>query len=108
MSLSFKGTADNYAQVNDFILSLQKSPFLNPGQIKLESSELVDNPNELVLPKDFPKNKVVELPKAVSYTIVAEINNTPANQLITALKQTGAVGLISRIETIEKKGAIPR
>jgi type IV pilus assembly protein PilN len=108
MRLSFRGTANSYDQVNDFILSLQKSPFLNPEQIKLESSRLVDNPYELVLPEDMPKNKVVTLPKVVSYLIVAEINNTPASQLTAALKQTGAVGLISRLQTLEQKGAIPR
>jgi type IV pilus assembly protein PilN len=56
----------------------------------------------------MPKNKVVTLPKVVSYLIVAEINNTPASQLTAALKQTGAVGLISRLQTLEQKGAIPR
>jgi type IV pilus assembly protein PilN len=103
---------------------LQKSKFFNAEKVQLTKAELADY--EIVWDKDV-KNKdkakkqanqpdpqkkeddiKIEVPKGVKYNITAELNSTPASQLITELNSKGALGLVSRIQILERKGAITK
>ncbi len=99
-TLTITGLARSFPQVNQFLLVLQKSPFLQPDQTSLTSAELVANPTKISLGTGVPSGTVVKLPKVVSFQIQTTLTAVGANQLLAALKKDGAVGLVTRIETL--------
>lgn len=112
IKFSIKGFARSYNDVNDFLLTLQNSKFLNPTTTKLASATLVENPTEIEMPEGDKKQEkegvtvTVELPQVVEYTIETELNDIPTYQLVKELESKGAVGLVTRIKTLEEQGVI--
>jgi type IV pilus assembly protein PilN len=106
-SISISGIANNFGEVNDFVLLLQQSPFLQDASTKLMKAELVNNPTQIDLTKASLENgAVVNLPKVVSYTIQTNLSDLSASELIAELNSNGAVGLVNRIETLRTKGVL--
>lgn len=117
-TLTLDGMARSFDDVNDLTVFLQKSKFFNAEKVQLTKAELAEY--EIVWDKDVknkdkaskpnnPKDKIdIEVPKGVKYNITAELSSTPASQLITELNSKGAIGLVSRIQTLERKGAITK
>lgn len=126
IQLTITGVAGSYENVNDFLLTLQKSDFLKADKTKLGNVSLVDLPIEFTSPKNLPPDTSVDfaegvltvttpqeiatlkIPQGVDYTITTELNNKPASQLLRELARQGAVGLVTRIRTLEQTGAIQR
>jgi type IV pilus assembly protein PilN len=101
------GTARSYSDVNDFLLLLQKSPFLKAQDTQIQSAQV----GGFVTPVKFtglgPQGKPrYELPKVVSYRLVTRLNDIPASELLRELDRKGAVGLVTRIRTLQEKGVI--
>jgi type IV pilus assembly protein PilN len=104
-NLLVKGFAQSYKDVNNFFLTLQRSDFIDASKTKLEKATLTDNPTTLdlgALPEG--QNISVELPKVIEYSMNAAFNNKPATQLLRELERNSALGLVTRIKTIEQKG----
>lgn len=99
--VELKGLALSFDQVNDFVLVLRRSPFLDSEKTALVSSRLIDNPETIVLPDDAPQGIEVRQPKVVEYTISSVMSDRPASELLAELENTLAVGLTSRIQTIQ-------
>lgn len=134
VQLNISGVGQTYDDVNDFLLALQASEFLNPDVTRIQNASLQDLqiqqitnretlleklgeegveklPNEYKDPRNFSeqgKGEEIELnyPQVVNYQIVTMLNNKPANELIEELTRKGAVGLVTRIKTLEEKGVI--
>ncbi|MGK7875475.1 MAG: PilN domain-containing protein [Xenococcaceae cyanobacterium] len=133
IQLTITGIASSYNDVNDFLLTLQRSKFLKAEKTKLESAELIDFPvkeldRKTLLEKlgsgqlkDIPRGledtqnlgakqgklkDKYNFPKVVKYTIKTEPNDIPASELLQELDSKGAVGLVTRIRTLEQKGVI--
>jgi type IV pilus assembly protein PilN len=102
--LEIAGYARSFNDVNDFLLSLQQSKFLNPTESKIISTELVDAP----LTNNTNQTQGLNKPQVVKYTIRAGLSVTPASELIQELDRRGSVGLRNRIMTIKQKGVIPQ
>lgn len=100
--ISISGHAISFDDVNDFVLVLERSPFLNAEETKLQSANLVENPIEFELPEDAPSGVEVRLPQVVEYTITAELTDLPASELLPELESTLAVGLTSRIQALQE------
>jgi len=101
------GYARSFNDVNDFLLSLQQSPFLKSTEGKITTAELVDAP----IPADTaqPTNSVlIKPPQIVKYTIQSTMSDVPASQLTRELEQKGTVGLVSRIRSLQQTGVIPK
>ncbi len=107
------GYSNSFNEVNDFLLTLQKSPFLKPNKTQLVTATLVENPT--IIQPYKPNGSVgqaqdklpaVKLPKVVSFTIVTNLNTVPASELIRELDRRGSVGLVTRIKTLQDKGVI--
>jgi type IV pilus assembly protein PilN len=110
--LTITGFGESYDRVNDFLLTLQRADFLTKEGTRLQTAQQVENPTSVELPKqgdqkDASKAELV-MPPVVSYTIVTQLNDKPANQLLAVLQRKGAVGLVSRIKTLENKGLIQK
>lgn len=96
-----KGVALTFDDVNDFVLVLRRSPFLDAENTELISSSLIDNPETITLAENAPQGIEVRQPKVVEYTINSVLSDRPASELLAELESTLAVGLTSRIQTIQ-------
>jgi type IV pilus assembly protein PilN len=86
-------------------LSLQQSQFLQSSSSRITTASLIEFP----LPpgsNQSPNDEKIKLPKVVKYTIKSTVSDVPASQLIRELEKKGAVGLVARIRSIQKIGAI--
>lgn len=99
--ITVSGNAVSFDDVNDFVLVLERSPFLNAEETQLQSANLIDNPTEVELPEDAPSGVEVRLPQVVQYTIVAGLSDLPASELLPELESTLSVGLTSRIQALQ-------
>jgi type IV pilus assembly protein PilN len=106
--IQITGQARTFDDANDFLLTLQGSPFLNSDQTRLVSAELVDNPTnvEVEQPENRNSQIEVELPRVVNYTIESTLSDRTATQLFQDLERTLAVGLAARIQALKDKGVI--
>lgn len=111
--LQISGIANSFNDVNDFLLVLQKSNFL-----KAENTKLV----KATLQKDAAKiepvklknaqaqaqtaDELPQLPKQVEFQIETALSDVPASDLLRELDRKGAVGLVTRIEDLQRKGVI--
>lgn len=103
--IDIAGIARSFEDVNDFVLFLARSPFFDGQQIKLNGASVADFPIEIENREDLPENASLEIPEGVNYTISAQLNNVPSSQLIKEIADKGSTGLVTRLKTLERKGA---
>ena len=104
--VNLAGTARSYDDVNDFVLFLKRSPFFDSKEIKLNGANLSNFPWEVENEKDLPDNATLKVPQGIKYTISAQLNNVPSSQLIKEINEKGSFGVVTRLKTLERKGAI--
>ncbi|MGV0024820.1 PilN domain-containing protein [Phormidesmis priestleyi] len=109
--IQISGVANSFSDVNDFILTLQQSNFLQGDKTRLIDSKLGEK-RTLRLP-DLPglssRTGTVEaprLPPQIEFSIETALNDVPASELIRELERKGAVGLVTRIDALKNKGVI--
>ncbi|NJK28952.1 MAG: pilus assembly protein PilN [Acaryochloris sp. SU_5_25] len=90
--LVITGNAISFNDVNDFVLTLRKSPFLTVASTKLMSSERKTNDKTQV--------------SLVENQIETTINDVPASELLQVLNAKGATGLAARIGLLKQKGVM--
>lgn len=104
-SVTISGYAVSFDDVNDFVLVLKRSPFIDAETTNLESANLTDYPIDFELPEGAASDVDVRVPQVVEYTISANLNDLPASELLAELESTLAVGLTSRIQALRDRGA---
>ena len=92
-NLTLSGSAISFGDVNDFVLTLRQSNYLSQ-----------DASNTKL--KDATRKESKDKTSLVNYEISTQVNDAPADSLLTALKLNGASGLVSRIETLKRQGVI--
>ncbi len=102
--IEITGYARSFNDVNDFLLSLQQSPFFKSSTGKIVTAELIDGP----LPQNIPDGVTIEPPKIVKYTIVSQLSDVPASELIRELEQKGTKGLVDRIRSLRRTGVFEK
>ncbi|HEY9623387.1 MAG TPA: PilN domain-containing protein [Crinalium sp.] len=110
-TIQISGQARNFSDVNDFLLTLQRSPFLETDKTRLVTAELIDNPTQVKFEENqrqtTSSNQVqVQLPKVVQFTIESTLTNLPASELLQDMERTLAVGLPARIQSLRDRGVI--
>jgi type IV pilus assembly protein PilN len=90
--LKISGNTLNYSDVNDFELTLRKSAFLKPDQTKLTSSQRENNAQTGI--------------NLIKYEMQTQLSDVPASEILQVLNAKGATGLVSRIETLKRQGAM--
>jgi type IV pilus assembly protein PilN len=122
-TLTISGIASSYDRVNDFVLSLKNSRFLNAEKTKLNNSNFTKNPNAVKFTEEEiaqagqgqteiqdvlveQAQPIVELPEVINYNITVELSDIPASELINTLNRRGAIGLVTRMNILERKGAL--
>lgn len=105
--VQISGIASTFAQVNDFMLLVQRSPFFLNTDTKLIAATLKNNPaqiqvrNQNAAPPELPKLRPV-----VEYKIETTLSPTGASELLPELRSKQADGLAIRIETLQEKGVL--
>jgi type IV pilus assembly protein PilN len=105
--VQISGVASTFAQVNDFMLLVQRSPFFLNTDTKLVAATLKNNPTQLQVRN--PNAAAAELPKlrpVVEYKIETTLSPTGASELLPELRSKQADGLAIRIETLQEKGVL--
>lgn len=109
VTYTIKGFGNNHNDVNDFLIVLKGSEFLNPDKTVLMTAEMIPSTltafSQAVL---TAQKKKVELPEVASFVIKAQLTEKPASQLLEQLVNRGALGLVTRIKNLEQIGAIEK
>jgi type IV pilus assembly protein PilN len=105
--ITISGTAASFSDVNDFLLVLQRSAFLQGESniTRLVKAELVENGSEKVDVSDA--NFEGELGNVVEYEIQTQITTESASELLSELRSKGSVGLVNRIRQLQDIQVIP-
>lgn len=111
--LTISGSARSFDDVNYFLLTLKRSPFLQGDDTQLTKAELVQNPARLEVNRPEALNQsaakvTYTLPKLVKYEIRTTLSEDGASELIRELDRKGAVGLVTRIRTLQQKGVLQK
>jgi type IV pilus assembly protein PilN len=105
--LDIAGTAKTFEEVNNFMLTLKRSAFFNPDDTQLLSATLAAGGKLEEVVKDSKSKEIattkLELPKIVEYKIQTSLKRIPANDLIGELERKGAVGLVTRLRTLQQQ-----
>jgi type IV pilus assembly protein PilN len=105
--VQISGIASTFAQVNDFMLLVQRSPFFLNTNTKLVAATLKTNPTQLQLRnKNAAAAELPQLRPVVEYKIETTLSPTGASQLLPELRSKQADGLAIRIETLQEKGVL--
>ncbi|MFP4124489.1 MAG: PilN domain-containing protein [Coleofasciculus sp.] len=106
INVEISGTARSFDDVNNFLLTLQQSPFFQDKETHIVSAQLVDNPTELEVPETEDNQDAAEvtydLPPVVDYTVQTSLTNVPASELLREISSKKAVGLVARIEALQQ------
>ncbi|MEG4318598.1 MULTISPECIES: PilN domain-containing protein [unclassified Microcoleus] len=106
--VQISGIASTFAQVNDFMLLVQRSPFFLNTDTRLVAATLKTNPAQVQV-RNQSAVGTVELPKlrpVVEYKIETTLSPTGASELLPELRSKQADGLAIRIETLQEKGVL--
>jgi len=108
--VEISGIASTFAQVNDFMLLVQRSPFFLNTDTKLVAATLRDNPTQIQLRnQNAGGGSAAELPQlrqVVEYKIETRLSPTGASELLPELRSKQADGLAIRIQTLQEKGVL--
>lgn len=100
--IQITGVARSFNDVNDFVLTLKQSAFLQPENTKIVTAELTENP----LQASVDSSVKVKLPPIVKYTVESNLSNVPASEILRELERKGTFGLVTRIRTLQQTGVI--
>lgn len=108
-TIVISGMTYNFGSINDFLLTLQQSPFFKPEETRIVISELKDYPGQWQQSQSSAtatNNQQPKLKKVVEFTIRTSLSDTPASKLLRELERKGALGLVTRIENLQQKGVL--
>jgi len=104
--VDIEGIACSFNDINDFVLTLQRSPLLDGQSVVIDTSE---KQNELLDPEvqGVCPNTPADSPEfLVDFTIQANFSDVPSAELLDILDRQGAVGLATRIRALRDAGVI--
>ncbi len=91
--IALDGKAENFNELNDFMLLLKASPLLNGEKTKLVSSTL----QQATADKNFT---------LVNFKIEAVLTSKSPAELLPELQKAGADGLVARVNLLRQQGVI--
>ncbi|MEM9817297.1 MAG: PilN domain-containing protein [Cyanobacteria bacterium P01_D01_bin.6] len=106
--VSIDGVACSFDDINDFLLTLQRSPLLEASSVAIDQSEKRGS-DELLVPEvdgvcpDSPPDRPELL---VDFTLTGNFTDVPSQDLLDVLDRQGSVGLATRIRALRDSGVI--
>ncbi|AFZ42378.1 Fimbrial assembly family protein [Halothece sp. PCC 7418] len=105
IAFNLQGVGESYEAVNYFALTLQRSPLVQAKTVNLETA--AQGNYNLELTGDLPPIVGELSPQPiVNYTLSFQLNDQSASELLPVLQEQGAIGLVTRIRTLEQKGIV--
>lgn len=104
--VSIEGVACSFDDINDFLLTLQRSPLLEASSVAINEAQKRDellNPDVDGVCPNSPPNRPEVL---VDFTISGNFTDVPSADLLDILDRQGAVGLATRIRALRDSGVI--
>jgi type IV pilus assembly protein PilN len=92
-NITITGQSAGFDEANDFLLILQKSPYLDQAKTKLTTA------------RQKPPVEGVDL-VLVDYQISAALNDKTTDKLLLDLEKSEAQGAVSRVKLLKEKGVI--
>ncbi len=118
--VEISGRGKSFEDVNNFILTLKQSAFFNPDDIHLISADLVEgygavtpivrgNISNLTPDQKAAADRLrrLKMPKVVNYKIQTTLKRVPSADLMQDLERKGAVGLVSRLKSLQQQSVKP-
>ncbi len=108
VKIEVEGKAQSFNDVNSFILTLKQSPLFNPEETQLISSELVEKKVELKTNASTAQGSTTTevTTKSVKYKLQTALKQIPATELLQELERKGAVGIVTRLKTLQQQKVI--
>jgi type IV pilus assembly protein PilN len=107
VKIEVQGVAQSFNDVNSFVLTLKQSPFLDPAETQLVSSELEEKSVALIAKAGESTNSTTNIvTKSVKYKIQTALKQIPASELLRELERKGAVGIVTRLKTLQQQKVI--
>ncbi len=107
VKIEVQGVAQSFNDVNSFVLTLKQSPFLDPAETQLVSSELEEKSVTLTAKAGESANSTTNIvTKSVKYKIQTALKQIPASELLRELERKGAVGIVTRLKTLQQQKVI--
>jgi type IV pilus assembly protein PilN len=101
--IQIEGNAQSFNDVNSFILTLKQSPFLNPEETQLIDSVLVEMGQTSV---SNGQTTTTAKTKSVKYVIQTSLKQVPAAEILRELERKGAIGLVTRLKSLQQQQVI--
>lgn len=104
--VEIEGVACSFDDVNDFLLTLQRSPLLDGETVTVGQANLQA---EIVDPQVFGScpGSPADTPEVfVDFTLEGNLTDIPASALLDILDRQGSVGLATRIRALRDSGVI--
>ncbi len=98
--VEISGIARSFNDVNDLVLTLKQSSFLQSAETRIITASLINNPVQ------SNSRGGTKLPDVVSYTVQSTFSDAGATQLLRELERKGTLGLVTRIRTLQQRGLI--
>jgi type IV pilus assembly protein PilN len=93
INITITGQSTGFDEANDFVLILQKSPYLNPNTTKLVSA------------RQKPPVKDVKL-NLVDFQITTSLTDKTTDRLVADLDKSEAQGAVTRVKLLQEKGVV--
>jgi type IV pilus assembly protein PilN len=119
--INITGLAKSYEQVNNFSLTLKHSAFFEPDDTQVVRAALMSKSVELPAPPSLgssgqigqssptagsdrvkPPTKVAKY-EVVAYEMQTSLKRVPATDLLRELERKGAVGLVTRLKSLQQQ-----
>lgn len=102
--VTIQGIAESFSDVNDFVLLLQESTFFQGSATKLLETELQDYQAQGKTYSDTSSR--MDFAQVVAFTVQTQIREVPASDILQELQAKGALGLVNRIQKLQRRGVI--
>jgi type IV pilus assembly protein PilN len=106
VNIEVQGVAQSFNDVNSFVLTLKQSPFFDPDATQLVSSELEEKSVTLTKAGEATNSTTSIVTKSVKYKIQTALKQIPASELLRELERKGAVGIVTRLKTLQQQKVI--
>lgn len=100
------GVACSFDDVNDFMLTLQRSPLLEASSVAIASAQVQGDLLDPEVDGVCPDSPVGRPEILVDFTLEGNFTDVPSADLLDILDRQGAVGLATRIRALRDSGVI--
>lgn len=101
--LELDGKAKTFSDVNNFLLTLKKSKFIDPTQTHIVTADLKESKMTTSVSNGTQTNQTELKSSHIEYKIKTALRLISSPELMPELERKGAVGLVTRLKSLQQK-----